>query len=69
MSTMIKTLEEIGQSASLKQFDSSIHLLSSMNISDSIIQDLQKHTIEYVCAILPEDDDDDDDDDDDEINI
>lgn len=65
MNAMIKTLEEIGQSVSLKQFDNSVELLNSLNVSDSIIQNLQKHTIEYVCVIMPEDDDDTDD----EINI
>lgn len=63
MNAMIKTLENIGQSVSLKQFDDSQELLNSMKVPDSILKDLQKHTIEYVCAIMPEDDEDE------EINI
>ncbi len=61
---MIKTLEEIGQSVSLKQFDNSLELLKSVNVSDGIIGDLKKYTIEYVCIVMPEDDEPDE-----EINI
>ena len=64
MNAMIKTLEDIGQSVSLKQFDNSLELLNSVNVSDSIINDLEKHTIEYVCLVMPEDDDTDE-----EINV
>ena len=56
MNAMIKTLEDIGQSVSLKQFDNPLQLLNSVKVSDNIIKELQKHTIEYVCAIAPEDD-------------
>ena len=60
MNAMIKILEDIGQSVSLKQFDNPLQLLNSVNVSDNIIEDLRKHTIEYVCAVMPEDDDDND---------
>ncbi len=58
MNAMIKTLEDIGQSVSLKQFDNPLELLNSLNVSRGLINKLQKHTIEYVCLVVPEDDDD-----------
>lgn len=65
MNALIKTLEQMGQSVSVKEFDSASEMLKSNNVSESIVQKLQKHTIEYVCLVMPEDDDDKDE----EINI
>ncbi len=58
MNAMIKTLEEIGQTTSLKQFDGTLQLLNSMNVSNNIITDLSEQVSEYVCALVPDDDDD-----------
>jgi hypothetical protein len=58
MNTMIKTLEEIGQSTSIKEFDSASDLLKQVNLSENIIDELRNNTHEYVCALVPDDDDD-----------
>ena len=57
MNSAIKTLEEIGQNASLKQHDSLLELLECLNIKDDSFDVINRKSKEFVCMLIPEDDD------------
>ena len=54
MNKAIKTLEEIGQNASLKQHENLSELLSSLEITTDSLSDINKK--EFICLLVPEDD-------------
>jgi hypothetical protein len=57
----IKTLEEIGQNSSLKDFNSLHKMLSSLELKDNTFDTINLIKQELVCGLLPEDDNDDND--------
>lgn len=56
MKSAVKLLEEIGQSASLKDYENIQDMLQSLNINSEIMQQLESDKQEYVCGLFPEDD-------------
>ena len=60
MNSAIKTLEEIGQNTSLKQHDSLLEMLGSLDVKSSSFKNI--NVIENVCVLVPEDDESGDDD-------
>ena len=62
MNLALKTLEEIGQNTSIKQHDSLIKMLDSLNIEEKAIKGIKLN--DFVCLLAPAKDDDTDDSDD-----
>lgn len=68
MNAAIKILEEIGQNTSIKEHDSLVEMLGSMDLKEGSIENVGLKTHEFVCALLPARDKDDKDDKDDNDN-
>lgn len=61
---IIKTLEQIGQSASAKQFDSLTSMSHAFGLQQADFQQIKSETSELFCFVLPVDPEDDNDDND-----
>ncbi len=56
MKKLIKKLELIGQSASLKQHANVSDMLESSHLSTDLIEETFKNSAELYCMVEPEDD-------------
>jgi hypothetical protein len=56
MNSLIKTIEAIGSSSSLKQHNSVKDMLESGHYNLDIIEETFKNSHELICMIEPEDD-------------
>lgn len=58
MNLSIKNLEDIGQSASIKQFTTTEDMLKSMQIGEDegLNKELLNENLEFMCILFPEDD-------------
>lgn len=56
MKQLIKELEIIGQTTSLKQHNSIKDLVESGNYSENLVNEVLKNSHELLCLIEPEDD-------------
>jgi len=54
MNTAIKTLEEIGQNASIQQYGNIEDMLNNLEIQKFSLDSIMNE--EYICALFPEDD-------------
>lgn len=59
MKNKIKTLELIGQTTSIKQFETAHEMLSNQGFTNSSINDLVNSNTPLVCSWAPDEDDDD----------
>lgn len=55
---LIQQLEALGQSGSLKQFDSVSEMLIRNKINKSIMTEVKSYQKELFCLVEPDDDDD-----------
>ena len=58
MNAIIRTLELIGQSNSIKQFSSLNDMKSSIGIDNNILSKIENTQVEYVCHQSPPDEED-----------
>ena len=53
----VKSLEKLGQTQSIHQFDSSQHMIHSLGIQNHAFNTIKTQNKDLVCLILPDDDD------------
>ncbi len=53
----VVTLEKLGQTQSINQFDSTQHMIQSLGIKDRAFNTIKTQNKDLVCLILPDDDD------------
>ena len=58
MKSIIKTLEAIGQNASIKQFNSFNDMKNGVGIDDNILSEIENKQLEFVCHQHTPDEDD-----------
>lgn len=56
---LIQQLETLGQSGSLKQFDSVSNMLNQFNLDSKMVGFVRQHSQELICMVEPDDDEDD----------
>ncbi len=54
MNLIIKTLEEIGQNLSVKQFKNSQAMVQQNGYNEKLIMDFSNSSKDFVCILLPE---------------
>lgn len=58
MKKLVKSLEQIGQSTSLKQHQSVASMLEANHLNADLIEETFSHSVELYCLVEPEDDQD-----------
>ncbi len=59
MKNYIKTLEKLGQSTSIQQYENLNELIGSQSIDDITVKRILSDSKELICAHMPGDDDED----------
>ncbi|MCX7553811.1 hypothetical protein OS175_07970 [Marinicella sp. S1101] len=55
----VRILEKLGQTQSIRQYDSTEHMVNSLGMKDTVFQKIKSQSQDLICLILPDDDDDD----------
>jgi len=58
MKSIIKALEAIGQSTSIKQFTSFTEMKRGLGIDDNILSEIENKQLEFICVQTTPDEDD-----------